>query len=229
MERAELQREVTELFDKLGFRRAATPAQVKDMLLYQREEVCNSPFWEEEDTTWGWNCGAYRIAIWNEDSDYVFKFSYRGDEDCCDIERKNYLLAEFDNVEQCFAKMIYVGQYNLFVKPIYVYAMEKAYVDEDENRERSSEASFQRFCEENGYDYEEAYYDSEIHAQYEYDCSWYLDETDQMLDLAHCEWDEELYNRFMEFVDENNISDLHAGNWGRINGRLVVIDYAGIV
>ena len=57
---------------------------------------------------------------------------------------------------------------------------------------------------------------------------YYFSDEDYMLKLAQAEWnDDALFEDFTRFIENVDLNDLHAGNWGRKNGRLVVTDYAG--
>ena len=66
---------------------------------------------------------------------------------------------------------------------------------------------------------------SEEYARYNSELNCSGDEYVENLLSFH--YDHKRLDNFLDFCEENDINDIHTGNVGYINGRLVVIDYSG--
>lgn len=121
-------------------------------------------------------------------------------------EYEMYCLAEGRGFGYYFPETIYLGEYG--GRPFYL--QELADCDEDQ----VSSAWYEKICD--GYVEEGNDYDS--------DCVW--DEVDALDDWERVELlfgDREL----CQFLWDNDINDLHEGNFGWIGDKIVIIDFSG--
>lgn len=195
-------------------------------LLEQLEEGCAefSEFFQKPDGSkwkelvWGnagsWmdsivlECGATKAVIIDEDYDYVLKIPFLMESgwDYCQIELENYISAKQDNLEAYFAETFYLGEY----EGVQCYASKKADCDDiegrvsDEIRESYPDMSDEEFS---------SYIDN----------SW----TEEVVAEAMENYAGDDWGRLYDFLNDNNINDLHYGNVGYINGSLVYIDFSG--
>lgn len=151
------------------------------------------------------------------ESKWVIKLSLgRYATNYCRVEAKNFRLALHDGLGDFFACMQYVG----LVDGIEVYIQERAEVDENLNSD-----IFREYVRE-GYDFDdpEAGMDEESYIE---DRADELDEDERIYAMCHREYNEDSIEKLIEFIEDHNINDLHEGNWGRLNGRMVLVDYSG--
>lgn len=180
-----------------------------------------------------WDAGCTRVVCWRKYGEYVFKIDmeyesgYSGDYkvNCVPTSEKDttydsptehelniYKDACAEGLGDLFAWEEYLGAYPIEDGYIHIYTMERVEIDYDKNTADSRE-SF-----ESTHSIEEC---AEVPV-------YYFSDEDYMLKLAQAEWnDDALFEDFTRFIENVNLNDLHAGNWGRKNGRLVVTDYAG--
>jgi len=150
--------------------------------------------------------GLTKVCLIAEDRDEVIKVPFkpeRGTRDFCTQEYRNYLLAEKEGLEQFFAPIRYVDMVN----GVPVYLQEKEDVDPTVVSDSLRSYYENEYCEE-------------------YESGWTtLDEDETVIALLG--ESEEVY-RLRNFILDNEINDLHSGNWG-VNscGDLVIIDYSG--
>lgn len=166
--------------------------------------------------------GATKFVFLFEDTDFVIKLPYRGtiyeDEfsefcggfcgswDYCETEVNLYKAAKEAGLERCFAKTTEVGTLN--GHPL--YAQEKALIwgdihDINDYSEQKKRSTRER-CQSG-----DKYY-------YCFHPCWLSDFLDY--------YGEEMFDQFMDFIEEYVIEDLHSSNLGYINGRPVVVDYS---
>lgn len=180
-----------------------------------------------------WDAGCTRLVCWRKDGDYVFKIdmenesAYSGnyrvncsstpekntaDESFTEHELSIYQDACAEGLGDLFAWEEYLGVYPIEDGYIHIYTMERVEIDYDKNMADSRES------------FESTHSVEECAEVPEY----YFSDEDYMLKLAQAEWnDDALFEDFSRFIESVDLNDLHAGNWGRKNGRLVVTDYAG--
>lgn len=196
-------------------------------------------------------CGATRGVIADADWDEVVKFELDGYEDevsPCAAEVSIYEAAVAANLSKCFVKPRYLGTY---VKTIKAYPASLIYEHDDEDAcYDMSESSFCRMVNEMGlseedmrevtiklplYAYEKAnnvgwtcdeYEDEEGEIAKSYD-SPLMERAEEVAASFVHEYGEVVYAELSSFLNEWCVNDLHCGNVGWINGRLVLIDYAG--
>lgn len=165
--------------------------------------------------------GATRIVIGHEDWDFVFKFLYdwSDDIDYCANELFIYNEAKKEGLSDYFAKCEYVGMY--YATPI--YAMERCDCDSDQLSSESYRTMFKKWCAYNDRAEDDEVAQEEFYNESDYDC----DDQEGMLELAEDYWGWAETNRMIDFMDRYVVNDCHAGNWGKIDSQLVIVDYAG--
>ena len=172
--------------------------------------------------------GATKFVIGDDNCDYIIKFSpCNGDFDYCGREAEVYKEAEKAGHADKFAWCEYLFDYEFndsFCLPVYV--MEWCQCGYEMIDDEMDEYTFQRYCTSRGVDdnddTREDYYNSEMRGEYQ----------ENMMVWAYSHWGLD-YNAPTEgksvaqFMREMFINDIHAGNWGWCNNRLVLVDYSG--
>lgn len=167
--------------------------------------------------------GASKLVIVDEESDWVIKLSFdcsvdvdEGMEsDYCKRELYNYEKACEEGVEKFFAEICMVGE----VDGIEVYLQEKLKVDD--GVEKDVDQIFRDYV----YNLDESYYDD---IEDEDERSAIL--TDDVYDMDEGERIEAIFGfdeRLITFIENNDINDLHSGNFGYRGADLVIMDYSG--
>lgn len=156
---------------------------------------------------WG-SGGATKVCIGHVDlKGWVIKVGYTDTRfDHATIEYNNYCLAEKASLTEFFPTTVYLGDFcgRAF------YIQEEAECDEDVISSSWLDCLLSRY-EKIGEDY---------------DCENLWDEIDAMDD------EEKAYLTFenhslCDFLIEHDIGDLHEGNFGYIDGRMVIVDFGG--
>lgn len=168
------------------------------------------------------SCGCTRIVFWDLNTcDYVFKLNiYPNDIDYGASEVFIYNRACDEGLEECFAWTTKIIDDAKFP----IYAMSYCEVDNAAMSDACYRYRFQATCEAEGYDPESLTEDER--EEVENYISDYAD-TEGMLDFASSYYDYGVYSRLYDFLEEYQVHDLHCGNWGYYNGKLVITDYAG--
>lgn len=172
------------------------------------------------DNGFCWASGACRVVIFHDEWDFVLKFTYDKEDliDYCRNEDYLYAKAKAWGVEQAFASCEYVGRFALYD----IYVMDRCYCNEDGMSDDSYDLQYKKYCSEYGLDPNE---DGSME-EFSNCCPEYEDQ-DCMLELAAEHWGEQFARKVIDFIYEFGINDCHCGNWGWINDRLVIVDYAG--
>ena len=177
---------------------------------YQRHISCK--FREEDREGFSLNWGTVKYCISGEVfPNYVVKFCLGGF-DYCEREYTNYLAAIERKLGRFFPYTDFLGKFN----GVSYYIQEKAYVDS----ERVSDIWYGSVSED---EYWESTYSDEDE-EYVSERIW-----DYISDLEDSERIEILFgdDALIDFIDEYCINDLHEGNYGYIDDRLVIIDFSG--
>lgn len=166
--------------------------------------------------------GCTRFVFWDANkSDYVFKMNiYVDDIDYGRQEEYIYNKAVEAGVAECFAwvhKIIDDGMRS-------IYAMPYCIVDYYKMSSDSYEYHVRQYCDEMGYDFDHLTDDQRDEVN---DMVDGYSDSDGMMDYVSDRFGSGIYDLFCSFVDDIGLNDLHCGNWGYLNGQLVVIDYAG--
>ena len=153
--------------------------------------------------------GASKVCIGHNDlCGWVIKVGYTEKVSCdyATVEYNVYRLAEEAGLAHYFPKTVYLGEFG--GRAFYV----QEYADCDEYAVSSD--WYERLRDE--YDEDGIEYDS--------DTLWdTIDEMDTCEKALLCFHNQELCN----FLIENEIGDLHEGNFGYINGYMVIVDFSG--
>lgn len=167
--------------------------------------------------------GASKLVIIDEESDWVIKLSYdcspdvdEGMEsDYCRRELYNYKKACEEGVDKFFAEIHMIGK----VDGIEVYLQEKLKVDD--GVEEDVDQIFRDYV----YSLDESYYD-EIEDDDERE-SILADDVYEMDEGERIEAIFGFEERLITFIENNDINDLHSGNFGYRGADLVIMDYSG--
>lgn len=170
-----------------------------------------------------WACGASRIAIWRNNSNYVIKMPiYANCLKYCEREVEIYHDAVKQGIEEYFAWC------DCAIAPadnggFGVYVMEFLNCDEDGIDDDSMEYRFKEYCRSNDLDSE----DEEVRDDF---LDWYWDSDDcgdAVIDyLVEQIPETSVQRKVYSFIDNEDISDIHSGNVGYRNNTLVFCDYA---
>ena len=163
--------------------------------------------------------GMTKFVLWEETLPYVLKIPFRGrmhikNQDYCKVELENYLKAYETPIEDCFAWTDFLFNYHGY--PVYI--MEKVECNEEETEFKA----FDAYCSNSLF-----YLCGDLSREDMYNNFDDSNDRERMIGLLSKEWGEEIAEDFLDFCNENNINDLHSGNFGYRDGQLVIIDYSG--
>lgn len=206
---------------------------VRDLIPYGLHEVIkgeadNNEFFEDVKDYANKNGisffhGASKLVIIDEESDWVIKLSYdcsvdvdEGMEsDYCKRELYNYEKACEEGVDKFFAEIHMIGE----VDGIEVYLQEKLKVDD------GVEEDVDKIFRDYAYSLDESYYD-EIEDDDERE-SILADDVYEMDEGERIEAIFGFEEKLITFIEDNDINDLHSGNFGYRGADLVIMDYSG--
>ena len=189
--------------------------------------------------------GASRCCVVDRDYPYVVKMNLSETEnrsDACEDEVSFYQAAKHWNCEQYLTEVEYLGVYT---KEIYFYDVADinynmnydAYFDEEKFNDELQEM----IDEDNSikrkkitiriplYGYAQAeHYPIHPIPRVAVNFASPLCERNENGGRAFIrDWGEDNFELFSKFLEEHRINDLHVGNIGRINGKMVLIDFGG--
>ena len=150
--------------------------------------------------------GACKGVIVFDDTDWVIKFDYYGEDNYCKLEADNYRYAVEEGLAHHFAETRFITQ----VDCVSFVIQEKC--DCDESMVYDSLGRY-------------------VRSTYERECSEYNEDT--IWDEVECICEEgRAYEMFEDaalahFICSHYINDLHQGNFGFIGERLVMTDFSG--
>lgn len=157
------------------------------------------------------NYGCTKFVINPNDSDYVLKFPLYKVRDLCAREVEIYNEVVDTEAEQMFAPCYFL--FNKYDTDFYI--MEKAECDNDYSNISLEEDLVSHFISD-GCDEESAY-----------DKVGEMCSEEQVQDLLGYYYDYDTLELFGEISEKFDINDLHGGNVGYLDGRIVLIDYSG--
>lgn len=174
---------------------------------FLNNEKCKYPNFSEYNICYA--CGVSKHVFWLEEgSGYVFKMDKYVEEKYCDMEYDIYKKAVLAGLSNMFAEIFPVLNYGERI----VYAMK--FVEANEFDVTDDYYSRQiRYINDGEEDEEDEYYDIPI-------------EEEQVLSLLEYYYPD-MMNDFYKFINKEGINDIHAGNVGYLNNKLVLIDYSG--
>ena len=138
----------------------------------------------------------------------------------CALEAEKYAKACAEGIEECFAAIYEVGE----IDGVKFYLQEFANVDED-----STTDSFYEYASEQVENYfnrdEEDEDNEELFRSEIWDFISDMDDQERVIAVFN---NHKNIRKICDFIEEEDINDLHSGNWGFTNdGREVIIDYSG--
>ena len=170
--------------------------------------------------------GATKFVIGDDNCDYIIKF-------CPDPDGFDYCAREVEVYEEAVragyadkfawcAKLFDYKFNDSFCLPVYV--MEWCQCGYDQIDDEMDDWHYTQFCSSHGFakcdEALDAYYDSKQKCR-----NW----TERMLEWAYAVWEKtyDAADEFVCFMRNMFINDLHPGNWGWNNNKLVLVDYSG--
>lgn len=175
------------------------------------------PFTSKYIGTFGWDSGASKGVLIFENLGFVIKipFTSSAEEsfygaDCdqewnyCQAEENRYLDAIDEGVSDCFAETRYIGEIDGYP----IYAQKYAYIysqnEEGSYSTREQSEKVEELCNKNGYKCFNSYWLSDLFNYF----------------------GEQVFYKFLAFLNDYNIYDLHTGNYGYIGAKPVLVDYS---
>ena len=172
--------------------------------------------------------GATKLVIGDDNCDYIIKFCPNPDMmDYCEREVEIYEEAVRAGYADKFAWCAKLFDYDFndsICLPVYV--MEWCQCSYDMIDDEMDDWHYTKYCSDLGVEKGD-----EVFTQY---CSEGRNDKDyqeRMMEWAYSVWGLDYHNgddyAFCNFMKEMYINDIHAGNWGWCNNKLVLVDYSG--
>lgn len=187
--------------------------------------------------------GATRAAVIDEHYDWIVKFTICEDgrnEDLCEIENDIYHDAMAEGIEMCFTRPVYLGRYEYsWVGPDIGYVQDRIYchdepVAEAVNEVREIYGETDNTIHAYLYAYPKAKlgsFDRKVSdvslEKVKSDRSPLSDRFPKIAAMFLEEYGEDIYRRLTDLCVYDHVNDIHNGNIGFINNKIVLIDYAG--
>lgn len=176
-----------------------------------------------EDRGYWFSSGATRMIIGDDDKEFIIKFQPYEDSrghDYCNLELLAYKAAVQAGYDELFCPIEYLFDYHFGDRVCGIYVMPYCHCCEDTLENESYKYQYERFCSDNGYDEDDEDSRDEFDYDYDTDCSF--------IELALHDWGRESEGEaFCDFLRDCGCNDLHAGNWGYFENKIVLVDYAG--
>lgn len=161
------------------------------------------------DQKFSFSAGASKICVSHDCfGEWMLKVGYIGlSRDYAQCEYDNFVQAVQYGLEEFFPTTLFLGEFygSKF------YLQQKAAVNAGNNYSRLTNAIQARVDEE------------ELEEGYDGDIGFYIDDLTEE-DVISFLFDNE---KLTDFIIEQDINDLHMGNFGIIDGRMVIIDFSG--
>ena len=209
------------------------------------DHICGEDF-DELPSNISINDGATRGCIVDDDYDYVVKFDIEEDNEgsACEREEKIYRMAKACEMSQYLNEIVYIGTYT---RSFYFYNADEifqcchvdySYYDEDnfcrelEKHEdelelRQITLSIPLYACKRAYGYDCGPINNDLISRAQKIYSPLREKNLAVATAFIRDYGEEEYQLFSDFAIENDINDLHLGNIGMVDGKLIFIDYAG--
>lgn len=187
-------------------------------------DFCNNAAEYAEKNHLSFACGASKFCVIDEESEWVIKISFdcsydvEGEDmevDYCKRELYNYKKACGAGLEKYFAAIFKIGE----VDGVEIYLQEKLEVNDSVEDDVN-----QIFCDY-VHSLDEDYY-NEIEDEDERNSAIW----EGVYDMDEGERIEAIFGYIKElinFIENNDINDLHCGNFGYRGSELVIMDYSG--
>lgn len=169
-----------------------------------------------------WDGGATRLVVWRSGADYVIKMPWcESDEKYCAREAEIYDEAPVD-IADYFGWCVNVieAEENFGIG---IYAMEFLCCDEDGIDDDSVERAYQVYCEETDSNVDDEDTRESFMDEY-WDSDWCSSAPLELL-LSRIR-DLDRQRELQDFIESEDISDLHPANLGYRGDMLVIVDYA---
>lgn len=176
---------------------------------------------------WG-AAGATRM-VFGLDSDQTVVFKMLKDRDDINYNESEvfiYQRAVEAGLSQWFAWTTKVDTINYDGVITEIYAMEYCDVDGDQLENASYELAVQEYLADEGLTLEEMSNDDREN-MYDMIDSSECGDSDGIQHYMFAIYDIDDMDALYSFIDDYNINDTHAGNWGYLNNHLVLVDYGG--
>lgn len=142
-------------------------------------------------------------VYYGNDFEYFYGADTSDSWNYCEVEKERYKMAKQDGINKCFAGV------GLLTKieghPIYIQEFADMYDYKSTGHTKEDTESVKEMCKSNSYN-----------------CF-----NEEWLSDVFNYFGKDIFNRFMMFIDDIGINDLHNGNIGYIKGRPVLVDYSG--
>lgn len=194
-------------------------------------------------------CGCFRGCLIGDDCDYVVKFPFDGlGEECCEKEEEVYDNAFSDGFSDFFVEPVYIG---LYKKEFVYYAssdIDEYYSDCDYDEEYYHECIDNLAEELEEYrltiriplfaypkvepfmrDYESAPEDVKKYVSSSSSVLRNEGASDEVACAFVADYGVEKFEELSRFLQNEKVDDLHRNNVGILNGKTVIIDYAGCI
>jgi hypothetical protein len=158
--------------------------------------------------------GCCRFILGNNNYPFIFKADFGENDRYCSTEEANYEMALTMGVEDRFAEIHYLTDFEGFS----FYVMERAECDYEDICDEMRDFLVDTALEDGEYDGDEELAREEI---------YWTGDSDRVDEFFETIMDCQEYHHWSVFCSDNRITDIHAGNIGKIDDRWVVIDYAG--
>lgn len=170
--------------------------------------------------------GATRMVFGEyENCDVVFKIlKDRTDINYNASEAFIYDRAQQNGLDEWFAWTALVEVIEINGVKTEVYAMDYCDVDADKLENASYDLAVQEYCDEEGKSLEE------MSEEEKEDIYGWIEEAGSSDAIRHYMFGTYGYDAMsvlFNFLDDYEVNDTHAGNWGYLNGHLVLIDFGG--
>lgn len=176
-----------------------------------------------EDHGLWFSSGATRLIIGDDDRDFIIKFQPYEDNrghDYCKFEYDTYKAAVAVGLDDYFCPIEFLFDYHFGDRVCGIYVMPYCSCDAEGIEDDSYDYQYRTFCSDNGYDVDDE--DARDEFCYDYDSDGCL------IELALDIWGRHSdYDALCDFLRNWGCNDLHTGNWGYLENKLVLVDYAG--
>ena len=186
---------------------------------HEFDDWCNeNENWCDEECI-GIHRGATKMVFEFEDLDFVLKIGFESTskQNYEDLEFEKYQLAKTHGFAEYLAKIDYVCKFD----GLNVYGQEKCTCDMEYTDSVIHKYSLDTIRQDDG-ESKEAYLDR----VYDYEDDYCEEDYFDCFFSAGRDWHD--IREFLDFCDENDINDLHKGNFGvNEKGQWVIVDYSG--
>lgn len=170
--------------------------------------------------------GATKFVIGDESNDYVIKFQPQcvDEYDYCAKEENVFLKAKSRGLDKHFAWTAYLFDYTFeysgVVVTLPIYVMEWCQCSYNYIDYEADEFNYQTFIAEEGLE------DCDnSRNKYYNNCKYRKSCEERMFIWAESMWGN--LDTLKDFLRSVCVNDLHAGNWGWCNNKIVLVDYSG--